>query len=234
MHDTSFRTPWHIHICVHVVVAGRARTRKRWRNVSALARRGKGFRFAPAGRGGVERSWGVKEAEEEEEEDRSPGVDRRSERIEREAIRECLMPRTKLCNYLYVRLRPSWLARVRALGCMCDAIPVSLWRCVAHLHTHNPSVRPRVYARAKKHAIAHTLLANVRIHMHERPRVRSRMCTRICRGYTTVCISRPKPTSGIYHGLSPIMPLPTTTSNETRQTMPRLLEYNDYYHLLRE
>lgn len=87
-----------------------------WLSLSALAQgRGEetrsrdeeGFRFAPAGRGGVERSRNVKEAEEEEEEGRNPGMDLRSERSEREAIRECLMPRTKLCNYLYVRLRPS-------------------------------------------------------------------------------------------------------------------------------
>lgn len=70
------------------------------------------------------------------------------ERIEREAIRECLMPRTKLCNYLYVRLRPSRLARAHMYIHMCvrrcDA--VSLWRCVVHLHTHDP-IRECVCAR---------------------------------------------------------------------------------------
>lgn len=70
------------------------------------------------------------------EEERSLGVDRYSERIKREAIRECLMPRTKLCNYLYVRLRPSWLARVRALACTYDAIcRCDMWWYVVHLHT---------------------------------------------------------------------------------------------------
>lgn len=72
----------------------------------ARARWGKGFRPQAA------EVWndrgGLKEAEEDEEEERSPGsVDRCSGRIEWEAIRECLMPHTKLCNYLYVRLRPS-------------------------------------------------------------------------------------------------------------------------------
>lgn len=45
---------------------------------------------------------------DEEEARRSLGredLSRRSERIEREAIRECLMSRTKLCNYLYVCLK---------------------------------------------------------------------------------------------------------------------------------
>lgn len=160
-------------MCAHVVVAGRARTRKRWRNVSALARWGKGFRFAPAGRGGVERSRGVKEAEEKEEKERSPGVDRRSGRIEWEAIRECLMPRTKLCNYLYVCLRPSWLARARALACMCDA----MW-CpyggASRTCTRTIRLYIRECVRAKKHAIARTSLANVRTHTRERLRVRVR------------------------------------------------------------
>lgn len=76
-------------------------------------------RFAPAGRKGVERSRNVREekegakeegeeeAEQEKKEMREREVreNRRSERIEQEAIRECLMPRTKLCNYLHVRLK---------------------------------------------------------------------------------------------------------------------------------
>jgi len=41
--------------------------------------------------------------EEEGERDGPRGEEQRSRRFEREAIRGCLMPRTKLCNYLYVR-----------------------------------------------------------------------------------------------------------------------------------
>lgn len=91
--------------------------------------------------------------------------------------------------------------------CMCVWRDVmSLWRCVAHLHTHNSPVHPRECVRVKKHAIAHTPLANARIHTRERVRV---------------CVYVPK----IHHGLhlspkahephiswAPIMPLPTTTS----------------------
>jgi hypothetical protein len=45
------------------------------------------------------------------------GEEQRSRRFEREAIRGCLMPRTKLCNYLYVRpktIPTSASARARA------------------------------------------------------------------------------------------------------------------------
>jgi len=158
VYDTSSRTLWRIHMCAHVIVAGCARTRKRRRNVSALARWGKGFRFAPAGRGGVERSWGVKK-EEKQEEERSPGVDRCSKRIEREAIRECLMPRTKLCNYLYVRLRPSWLARARVPACICGAMSCPCGGASRTSTRIIPPVHPR-------------MLANVRICMREHRRVR--------------------------------------------------------------
>lgn len=114
-------------------------------------------------------------------------------------------------------------------ACVCATrCAVSLWRCVAHLHTHNPpDARPRECARAKKHAIAHTPRSRMRGYTH----------TRECA--TCACTCRT-----IHHGLhlspkaherhvswAPIMPLPTTTSDEGRQTAPRLLEYNDYYHL---
>lgn len=212
-------------MCAHVVVAGRARTRKRRRNVSALARWGKAFRFAPAGRGGVERSWGVKEAEEEEEEkERSLGVDRRSERIKREAIRECLMPRTKLCNYLYVRLRPSWLARVRALACTCDAYVDAICGGASCTCTRVRAIRE--CARARKST--RSRLRHLR--MWEYTCATVRVCVYVPKIHIMARISRPKPTSGIYHGLLSCLCLPLA-ARLSRQTMPRLLEYNDYYHL---
>jgi len=193
-------------MCAHVVVAGRARTRKRRRNVSALARWGKGFRFAPAGRGGVERSWNVKK-EEKQEEERSPGVDRCSKRIEREAIRECLMPRTKLCNYLYVRQRPSWLARARVLACICGAMSCPCGGASRTSTRIIPLVHPRMLANVRICVSIGVCVPTIHHSLHLSPKAHKR-----------------------HISWTPIMLLPTT-SNESRQTTPQLLEYNNYYYL---
>lgn len=110
-------------------------------------------RFAPAGRKGVERSRNVREekegakeegeeeAEQEKKEMREREVreNRRSERIEQEAIRECLMPRTKLCNYLHVRLKTILTsANACSSARVCDAmrVPVPVRRtCTSNTMT---------------------------------------------------------------------------------------------------
>lgn len=103
--------------------------------------------------------------------------DRRSERIEREAIRECLMSRTKLCNYLYVCPKTiSRLARVRVR----DA--------------SRTCIRTRVKERFA-------------LHRGERKSECDRECAFVCAYVRDPMVyhgshpSRPKPTSGIYHGL---------------------------------
>lgn len=70
--------------------------------------------------------------EEGDEGERSPGRIGARERIEQEAIRECLMPRTKLCNYLHVRLKTILTsARTRARARACAMLCAYLCPCVA-------------------------------------------------------------------------------------------------------
>jgi hypothetical protein len=82
--------------------------------------------------------WNDREAQKKQKEKRrrkreDSGEDRHSERIEREAIRECLMPRTKLCNYLYVRLKTILTS---ASACAVRRSVLAVMRLATHSHTH--------------------------------------------------------------------------------------------------
>lgn len=90
---------------------------------------------------------------DEEEARRSLGerehLSRRSEGIEREAIRECLMSRTKLCNYLYVCLKTiSWASAFARCVCVCDTRTCIRTR-VKERYTHILHIRARKSVRSR-------------------------------------------------------------------------------------
>lgn len=92
---------------------------------------------------------GEEEAEQEKKEMREREVreNRRSERIEQEAIRECLMPRTKLCNYLHVRLKTILTsANACSSARVCEMLCAYLCPCVAPAQViRRQAVRMYVY-----------------------------------------------------------------------------------------
>lgn len=111
------------------------------------------------------------------------------------------MPRTKLCNYLYVRLK-TILTSANACALRSDAIRCDAYLCscvAAHLHTCADHERPPVFVCAR--SLAHA-------------KKRARVCVRGNGTHHGASrLSNLKPTSGIYHGLLSYLAYHTTTIN---------------------
>lgn len=151
------------------------------------------------------------------------------------------MPRTKLCNYLYVRLK-TILTSARARACARVMLHLCVPVMIVHLHMR-AIIRPHP-AREKARGRV------MRRRSHACDAERTRVCVSAC-----VCVYAPtvrhvshlSPKAHERHiSWPPIMPcllllvLVTTTISLTTSGCPwltrtdgaRLLEYNDYHYLL--